>query len=123
MKTKMKSIIFTAIIILYSVELSAQKKWTLNECIERAINKNISIKQSKADLKSTSLNKTTAIANFLPSINLASSHSWNVGLNQNITTGLLENMTTTSKLNYFVTTDLELLHKYIAKNPKMNLVI
>jgi len=30
----MKSIIFTAIIILYSVELSAQKKWTLNECIE-----------------------------------------------------------------------------------------
>ena len=46
MKTKMKSIIFTAIIILYSVDLSAQKKWTLNECIERAINKNISIKQS-----------------------------------------------------------------------------
>jgi len=107
MKTKMKSIIFTAIIILYSVELSAQKKWTLNECIERAINKNISIKQSKADLKSTSLNKTTAIANFLPSINLASSHSWNVGLNQNITTGLLENMTTTSaSLNANVGIDL-----------------
>ena len=96
MKTKMKSIIFTAIIILYSVDVSAQKKWTLSECIERAINKNISIKQSKADLKSTSLTKTTAIANFLPSINLGSSHSWNVGLNQNITTGLLENMTTTS---------------------------
>jgi len=96
MKTKMKSIIFTAIIILYSVDVSAQKKWTLNECIERAINKNISIKQSKADLKSTSLTKTTAIANFLPSINLGSSHSWNIGLNQNITTGLLENMTTTS---------------------------
>ena len=55
MKTKMKSIIFTAIIFLYSVDLSAQKKWTLNECIERAINKNISIKQSKLDLKNTSL--------------------------------------------------------------------
>ena len=107
MKTKMKSIIFTGIIILYSVDLSAQKKWTLNECIERAINKNISIKQSKADLKSTSLSKTTAIANFLPSINLGSSHSWNVGLNQNITTGLLENMTTTSaSLNANVGIDL-----------------
>ena len=103
----MKSIIFTAIIILYSVDVSAQKKWTLSECIERAINKNISIKQSKADLKSTSLTKTTAIANFLPSINLGSSHSWNIGLNQNITTGLLENMTTTSaSLNANVGIDL-----------------
>jgi len=103
----MKSIIFTAIIFLYSVDLSAQKKWTLNECIERAINKNISIKQSKLDLKNTSLSKTTAIANFLPSINLGSSHSWNVGLNQNITTGLLENTTTTSaSLNANVGIDL-----------------
>jgi outer membrane protein len=64
--------------------------------VKRAIDKNISIKQSKADLKSKSLSKTTAIANFLPSLNLGSSHSWNVGLNQNITTGIFENMTTRS---------------------------
>jgi outer membrane protein len=68
----------------------------LERCVKRAIDKNISIKQSKADLKSTSLSKTTAIANFLPSLNLGSSHSWNVGLNQNITTGIFENMTTRS---------------------------
>ena len=71
--------------------------WTLEKCVNRAIDKNISIKQSQADLKSTSLSKTTAIANFLPSLNLGSSHSWNVGLNQNITTGILENMTTVQR--------------------------
>ena len=76
--------------------MQGQEVWTLEKCIKRAIEKNISIKQSQADLESTSLNKTTAIANFLPSLNLGSSHSWNVGLNQNITTGLLENMTTRS---------------------------
>src|SRR5690606_31950203 len=31
---------------------------------------------------------------FLPTANAQGSHSWNVGLNQNITTGLLENQTT-----------------------------
>jgi len=92
----MKLLQLSICLLLASTNLQAQEVWTLERCVERAIDKNISIKQSKADLKSTSLSKTTAIANFLPSINLGSSHSWNVGLNQNITTGLLENMTTTS---------------------------
>ena len=92
----MKLLQLSICLLLASANLQAQEVWTLERCVERAIDKNISIKQSKANLKSTSLSKTTAIANFLPSINLGSSHSWNVGLNQNITTGLLENMTTTS---------------------------
>ena len=85
-------ILFTSL----SISMQGQEVWTLEQCIKRAIEKNISIKQSQADLKSTALGKTTAIANFLPSLNLGSSHSWNVGLNQNITTGILENMTTRS---------------------------
>ena len=85
-------ILFTSL----SISMQGQEVWTLEQCIKRAIEKNISIKQSQADLISTALGKTTAIANFLPSLNLGSSHSWNVGLNQNITTGILENMTTRS---------------------------
>ena len=103
----MKLLQLSICLLLASINLQAQEVWTLERCVKRAIDKNISIKQSKADLKSTSLSKTTAIANFLPSINLGSSHSWNVGLNQNITTGLLENMTTTSaSLNANVGIDL-----------------
>jgi outer membrane protein len=103
----MKLLQLSICLLLASINLQAQEVWTLERCVKRAIDKNISIKQSKADLKSTSLIKTTAIANFLPSINLGSSHSWNVGLNQNITTGLLENMTTTSaSLNANVGIDL-----------------
>jgi hypothetical protein len=33
--------------------------------------------------------KKAAIGNFLPSLNANASHSWNIGLNQDITTGLL----------------------------------
>ena len=84
----MKLLQLSICLLLASANIQAQEVWTLERCVKRAIDKNISIKQSKANLKSTSLSKTNAIANFLPSINLGSSHSWNVGLNQNITTGL-----------------------------------
>lgn len=92
----MKILKLSILLLFLSTNIQAQEVWTLEKCVKRAIDKNISIKQSQADLKSTSLNKTTAIANFLPNLNLGGSHSWNVGLNQNITTGILENMTTRS---------------------------
>ena len=67
---------------------------SLQECVELAIEKNISIKQSILDIENADVDKSNAIGNFLPNFNAQSSHSWNVGLNQNITTGLLENLTT-----------------------------
>ncbi len=92
-KMTTKKIVF--FLLLVGFQLSAQsKKWTLEECVDYAIKNNISIKQSELDLKSTIINKKDAIGAFLPNINGNASHSWNIGLNQNITTGLLENQTT-----------------------------
>ncbi|WP_274474686.1 TolC family protein [Mangrovimonas aestuarii] len=70
------------------------KKWTLQECVDYALENNISIKQSELDVKQAEINKKDAIGNFFPTLNGSGSHSWNIGLNQNITTGLLENQTT-----------------------------
>ncbi len=70
------------------------KIWTLEECVKYAIDNNISIKQTELDTIDAAINKRGAIGNFLPSVNANTSHSWNVGLNTNITTGLLENQTT-----------------------------
>lgn len=70
------------------------KKWTLEECVQYAMEHNITIKQTELDAESARLDKSTAIGNFLPSLNGVANHSWNIGLNQNITTGLLENQTT-----------------------------
>jgi len=82
-------------LLFFSVFSQAQsKKWTLEECVNYAIENNISIKQSELDTKSAAIEKSTAIGNFLPTLNINGSHSWNIGLNQNITTGLLQNQTT-----------------------------
>jgi outer membrane protein len=91
----MKSVHFILILFFASVASFAQeKKWTLKECIYHAIKNNISIKQSELDTQTTAIAKKDAIGNFLPNVAASTSHSWNIGLNQNITTGLLENQTT-----------------------------
>jgi len=92
-KYYMKLLKYLLIIIVPNI-LIAQKSWTLQQCVDRALEMNISIKQSKLDYAGSEIEKQGAIGNFLPNINIGSNHSWNVGLNQNITTGLLENVTT-----------------------------
>lgn len=87
-----KTILF---FLFISIQVTAQdKKWTLKECVEYALENNISIKSSELDLQNATVNKKDAIGAFLPNINASASHSWNIGLNQNITTGLLQNQTT-----------------------------
>ncbi len=94
-------------LLFISISSIAQEKLSLKECINRAIEKNISIKNSSLDLLNSTENKKTAIGNFLPSLNINGNHSWNTGLTQNITTGILENQTTeNSSMNMSVGIDI-----------------
>jgi outer membrane protein len=93
----MKKINYFSIALVFLIGLSAQaqtKAWTLEECVKYAIKNNISIKNTELDTLSASIDKRGAFGRFLPSANLNANHSWNIGLNQDITTGLLRNQTT-----------------------------
>lgn len=82
------SIFFTSI-------LNAQQKpWTLLECLNYAREHNLQLKQGQLEISQKKINKTAAIGAFLPDLNANSSVSWNNGLTQNFTTGILENQTT-----------------------------
>jgi outer membrane protein len=59
-----------------------------------ALEKNINIKQSEIDLEGADIDKTDAFGSFLPRVNAQTQHIWNNGLSQNITNGLIENLTT-----------------------------
>ena len=90
-----RSFLSLMVMLICCVTAQAQSKvWTLEECVKYAIQNNISIKQSELDSKTALIGKKDAIGNFLPSLNASASHSWNIGLNQDITTGLLQNQTT-----------------------------
>ena len=88
-----KRIVFLLSLVVFQLQ-AQEKKWTLQECVDYAIKNNISVQSSALDLQTAGIAKKDAIGNFMPNFNASASHSWNVGLNQNITTGLLENQTT-----------------------------
>jgi outer membrane protein len=98
-KNNLKWVLIGAFLMSFSVQAQnsptpKQGNWTLQECVSYALENNISIKQSELDIEAADVDKKSAFGNFLPSVNGSASHSWNIGLNQNITTGLLENQTT-----------------------------
>lgn len=92
---KIKWSLYCFLFLIATSYLQAQeKKWTLDECVSYALQNNISIKQTALDTDLAEIDKRGAFGSFLPRVGANASHSWNIGLNQNITTGLLENQTT-----------------------------
>lgn len=91
---KVKALSLLLCIVALQGVFAQQKKWTLRECVEYAREHNISVRQSMLDAEDAAIDRKAAIGNFLPDANLSASHSWSIGLNQNITTGLFENQTT-----------------------------
>jgi outer membrane protein len=87
--------VLSLILLLVGGQLIAQDQpMTLAQCVAMAIEKNISIKQGELAFQDAEINKSDAQGNFYPSLNLQANHSWNIGLNQDITRGTLENQTT-----------------------------
>ena len=86
---------FTVILLFLGIHLKAQTQpMSLTECVLMAVEKNISVKQSELSLNDAEINKDDAKGNFFPTVNAQANHTWNIGLNQDITRGLLENKTT-----------------------------
>lgn len=91
----MKKFNLLALALSLSTFASAQeKKWTLQECVNYALEHNISIKQTELDLETAEIDKLDAIGNLIPSINAQATNAWNTGLTQNVTTGILQTQTT-----------------------------
>ena len=93
LKSEMKKT-YIIFLFLITTAASAQTKWTLQQSLDYAHKHNLQLKQSRLDIEQAKINKTAAIGGFLPSINANASASWNSGLTQNFTTGILENQTT-----------------------------
>jgi outer membrane protein len=88
----MKKSIIIALLLL-GVFAQAQKKWTLKECVQYALENNISVKQSELDVQAAEIDKLTALGNFLPSLNASSGIRENTGLSFNPITNQAETTT------------------------------
>ena len=89
----MKLNIFILLFFLTTLTNAQEKKWTLEECVHYALEKNINIQQTQLDNELILVDKKDAIGNFLPSINANASHTWNIGLNINPISNAAETQT------------------------------
>lgn len=90
---KMKNYCFI-LLVLVGFSINAQnKKWTLEECVNYAIENNITIKQSVLDLELADIDVSQAKFNFLPNLNANANYSINTGANINPATNQFENQT------------------------------
>ncbi|AVR45332.1 transporter [Christiangramia fulva] len=90
----MKNLTILAFLLLFGSVLQAQQKeWTLEECVNYALENNLSVKQAQLDTELSSIEKRDALGNFIPNINGQATNAWNTGLTQNVTTGILQNQT------------------------------
>lgn len=75
---------FLLIISLFFVSLGfSQKKWTLKECVDHALENNITVQQNALNVKLAELNVKNSKGNFLPSLSSSFGGSYNEGLSDN----------------------------------------
>jgi outer membrane protein len=88
----------TIMLLLLAVgtSLAQNKKWTLRECVEYAVENNLTVEQFELDLENAKIDKSDAIGNLLPSLNGNTSASSNTGFSINPTNNLPTNSTATN---------------------------
>jgi len=72
-----QQVVYLAISLLAASSLTAQeaKKWTLNDCIEYALEKNIQLQQDKISLEESDVDVKTAKAALFPSLSFSTGHN------------------------------------------------
>ena len=76
----MRTKIVTILVMAFFISVSAQeKKWSLEECIQYALDNNISIKQQELNTELAEEDIATAKGNFYPNLGATASQNWNYG--------------------------------------------
>ncbi|MBK5284904.1 MAG: TolC family protein [Bacteroidia bacterium] len=71
---------------MISSGVSAQKVWTLQECVDHALKNNIQVKQAELNTELADVSKDQSLATMLPSLNGGASHSYFFGRSVDPTT-------------------------------------
>ena len=82
-----KPYIWCALIMVLSVDLFAQQKaWSLKQCIDTAIQRNITVKQGQLNNDINRINLEQAKDNLYPNLNITDAPSFNFGKTENLST-------------------------------------
>lgn len=75
----------------FSLLLSAQEKWSLQKCVQYALDSNISVKQKEIQAQLAGITYKQSKLSQIPLTNFSNSEGYRFGKSQNPSTGILEN--------------------------------
>jgi outer membrane protein len=102
------TIVFICSLLSGSLALNAQQSsWDLQQCINFAVSRNISLKQSALNNQLNKVNYNQSRAAVLPSINLGASHTYNYGKNIDRFTNTFANTMVLSQ-NFWISSNVVL---------------
>lgn len=88
----MRSYFLLSLSLIGIVGFSQEREWTLQECINYAMENNLSIERSKLNLESAEYDYKKSKFSFLPNLNASGSEQLSYGLSQNPTTGVFQSV-------------------------------
>lgn len=91
----MRTLILTFVALTCFSNAFSQKKWSLRDCVEYAMEHNISIKQSTIQSQVAEINYKQSKLSRIPSLSFSNGESFRFGKSEDPSTGILENQ------NYF----------------------
>src|SRR6185312_5176498 len=87
----MQKIIVAVFLLFIITSASAQKKWTLQECVQYAMDNNISVKQTNLQSDLAAITYKQSKLSKIPAFNFSNSDGYRFGKSQDPSTGILEN--------------------------------
>ncbi|MBW8332110.1 MAG: TolC family protein [Prolixibacteraceae bacterium] len=113
-KSRKRNLLFL-IVILLSLQISAQEKWTLNECIGYAIKNNLQLQDAQLNEKIAGLNYRQSKWNLLPGVGAGVDAGLNYGRSVDPNTNGIVN-TSFFNNSYYLGTSLDLFRGFMLQN-------
>ncbi len=107
----MKKLLILFIIVFFASNLNAQKKWSLEECIQYALDNNIQVKQSQLAAESDEISVLQNKLGVLPNLNGNVGHNYNWGRNIDPTSNTYTDQQTQSN-SFSLTSSIDLFNGF-----------
>jgi outer membrane protein len=113
----MKKSILILVLFIVSFSFAQNKQWTLQECVNYALENNISVRQAQLNAQTNEQNIKSAKGQFLPSVSASASHNVNVGSQEIYTNNFVDQTNHSTNLGVSVSQSIfngfrnTLLHK------------
>ncbi len=102
-------VIALAVLLLFTIEARSQKIWTLEDCINYALENNLDIQKQIQSVESNKANLTQSAIGLLPSLNANGTNYWNFGQTIDQYTNTFATTTVRSN-NFYISSDLVLFN-------------